>query len=384
MTQSSALAGVRILELGHGFGYVVPYATRLLADLGAEVIVVEQADGHPLRTAGAATADQAIAKHMFEVLGSGKKSVCFASPETSELRELIASADVVVDGLGVGQLRALGFDDEQLRGSRSEAVVVHVSNWGDSGPYRDLPATGLVLQAAAGWVTTRHEPGLPFVQVGGQMHEWVAGSYVAAAVMTGRAWARRSGESVTADFSIFECIHSTIPYTRLMADTNAELGLGARPTVFTPFGVRPCSDGWVGINILTGQQWVDACLMTELGEFTDVQQELGRGEGDLVEFQTRLLNWLSDKSVNEVVDLGQALRIPVVPVATGASVSALPQWQDREFYLDVDSDSGGFSRPGPPWRLSQTPAFGARPAPGIGQHTTEVLDGLRRRAGDVR
>ncbi|GAA1267574.1 hypothetical protein GCM10009609_33350 [Pseudonocardia aurantiaca] len=381
----SALNGIRVLELGGGDSYAVPYATRLLADLGAEVVMVEPPEGHALRRVpGAEGRDAHARRNVFSFLAGGKRSVVLPDPHHRSLGELLSWAEVVVDDLGVDGLAALGFDDDELRRLRPDSVTVHVSDWGDSGPYRDLPATALTLQATAGWVTTRNEPGAPLVQVGGRMHEWVAGAFIAAAVMTGRAAVRKTGIGVCVDFSVFECIHSTIPYTRLQLDTNVELGLGPTVTVFTPFGVRPCKDGWVGINILTGRQWVDACLVTDLGEFADQQQELGRGEGEIARFESRLLKWLSRRTVKEVVELGQAMRIPVVPVCPGGSVDLLPQWTQREFFVEVDGSDGTYMCPGPPWRLGATPPHRGLRAPVLGEHTAGMLDDLDQVAGSKR
>lgn len=378
-SSQTALQGVRVLELSNG-GYSVPYAGRLLADLGAEVILIEPVGGHPLRSSGGSFDDDPlVARRMFSFLAGGKRSVVvdLDGPEGAViLRRLIESCDIVIETLGTDTLRSLGVEDDDVRGLEHAPVLVHVSPWGDTGPYRDLPATPLVLQAAAGWVSTRQEPGLPLVQVGGQMHEWIAGSFIAAAALTARAWTRRNGTGATIDFSLFECIHATIPYSRLMADTNRELGLTGTSAAWTPFGIRPCKDGWVGINILTGQQWVDACLLTGLADFADRQQELVRGEGDTETFERRLLEWLSDRTVNEVVDLGQSLRIPVVPVATGGTVTSLPQWAERPFFSELDDNGESFTIPGPPWRLSRTPTVPRRPIGEAGEATDAVLDEL--------
>ena len=386
MNVPTALQDVRVLELGGGGGFAVPYATRLLADLGAEVVIIEPPGGHPLRASGGSFADDAaVAEAVYDFLTRGKRSVTMALEDPDNdmraaLQHLVETSDVVVDGLGPGRLANLGIADSAVDG-----VLVHASDWGGSGPYRDRPATGLVLQAAAGWVTTRQEPGLPLVQVGGQMHEWIAGSYIAATVMTARAQARRTGAAVTADFSMFECIHSTLPYTRLMADTNVELGRGQTATTLAPFGVRPCQDGWVGINILTGQQWIDACLLMDLAEFAPLQQEMTLGVGDVDGFERRLLAWLASRTVNEVVDLGQTLRIPVVPVASGSTMTSSPQWLERGFFVPRTSRDGASTlEPGVPWRLAGTPAArdARAPTPGEDDEAFLGLSGAATRRGE--
>lgn len=381
MTGTPPLNGVRVLELGGGKGYAIPYATRLLADLGAEVVVVEPPGGHELRTSGGSFQnDPAVAAHVFDFLMRGKRSATLDLDNSTEgvLRALASSSHVIVDGLDIGALATLGLDDADLLVMGTKPVVVHVSEWGASGPYRDRPATGLVLQAAAGWVSTRQEPGLPPVQVGGQMHEWVAGSYIAAAVMTARTQAGRTGQGVAVDFSLFECIHASLPSLRLMADTTAELDRGSPSTTLIPFGIRPCKDGWVGINILTAQQWKDACFLMELRDFADRQDELTAGVGDVEGFERRLINWLSSRTVDEVVELGQALRIPVVPVATGGTVTASAQWTARGFFEEYVTETSASSRsvvePGPPWRLHRTSAVRARPPPLLGGDNDGLLD----------
>ena len=369
---AAALTDLRIVEISRDDSRAIPYGSRLLADLGADVVLVEPPAGHPLRRSASGTPDDDdLASAVFAYLASGKKSVVVDHSSTGNaLGALLDTADVIVTDLTPDELGAcIGGE----LGDSKHRVAVYVTPWGLDGPYAGLPASGLVLQAAAGWVSNRMDPTSKVVQVGGRIHEWVAGSYIAAAILTARASVRRNGTNVDVDFSMFECLHSTLPYPRLMADTNAELGGPATPSMMTPFGVRRCLDGWVGINILTGQQWVDACLLTELDDFAGSQQEFNLGTGDLEAFQLRLLEWLSERTVNEVVELGQSLRIPVVPVATGATLAELSQWQERQWFEPL-GDARGLQRPGPPWRLSRTPANTQRPAPAVNDAAALIGD----------
>lgn len=332
---SAALAGIRVVELAGEADYAIPYAGKLLADLGAEVWLVEGEDGHPLRRGHPGMAeDPEVAGAVFAFLTQSKRCV-------AEAEGLIEQADVVIGPLG------------SLPGSaRAANVQVAVSAWGNSGPYLGRPATPLVLQAAAGWVTSRKEVGLWPVQVGGHLPEWSSGSCIAASALTALQAARQSGEAVTVDISLHECLHAMLCYDKLRYDARGELGVSRDRILVAPFGIRPCKDGWVGINTLTEPQWADACRMTGLDDYAGQMQAMNRGEGDLAEFGRRLEAFLADKCVNDLVAEGQAKRIPVVPVGHGNSMCLFPQWAERAFFTEGEFAGRKFRQPGSPFRMS--------------------------------
>ena len=370
----SALHGVHVLELGGDVA--TAYATRLLADLGADTVKIEPPQGDTLRERARRAStqeDAAIARGLFEYLNANKHSVVI-DPEAADSRERLRHhfrwADIVIERLGPGGLEELGLDRDTREELRPSAVVVRLSDWGLTGPNPNQPATPLTVQAAAGWITSRGDPQGPSVQVGGQMDQYVVGCYASTAALTGRAAAQRSGVGGEIDLSVMECLHSTVPYTRLFMDVLVEMGWGGNPgDQRTPFGVRPCKDGWVGINILTGQQWVDACTATGLADYTEFQHALMQGEIALEPFSDRLKEWLADRTVNEVVELCQAFRIPAVPIGSADRFGQFEQWQEREFFLEVEGDDGVLQRPGFPWRLSATPAKRPERSPRLGEHT---------------
>jgi crotonobetainyl-CoA:carnitine CoA-transferase CaiB-like acyl-CoA transferase len=332
---NGALAGVRVVELAGEAHYAIPYAVKLLADLGAEVVLVEGETGHPLRRGHPGMADDpAIVGAVFSFLSVGKRCVAEGAAE-------LARADIVIGPLG-----ALPSD------ARPGSVHVSVSPWGNSGPYLGRPVTPLVQQAAAGWVTSRKEVGLWPVQVGGHMAEWASGSYIAAAALTALRAARDNGDAVTVDIALHECLHAMLCYDKLRYDARGELGVSRDRILVAPFGIRPCKDGWIGINTLTEAQWADACRMTGLEDYIDQMQAMNRGEGDLAAFGVQLEAFLADKCVGELVVEGQAKRIPVVPVGHGNSMCDFPQWKEREFFVAGESRGRSYRQPGSPFRMS--------------------------------
>lgn len=363
VTPVPALADVRVLEIGGGV--TVSYATRLLADLGAEVVKIEAPGGEPLR--------QSDGCHgaFFAYLNAGKRSVALdlaAEEDQRALGALATTVQVIVEGLGPGVFESLGSPSTPLVPDDQATALVHVSPWGRTGPYRDRPATSLVLQAAAGWVSTRGVVGRPPVRVGGHMDRLSAGAYAATATLTALAAAEQREELVSVDFSVFESLHSTLPYQRLLLETFRDLGRSTAMTPRTPLGIRACRDGWVGINVLTGQHWIDACHLLEVPDYAERQHDLMWGDLDISDFWDRTQTWLDERPVEEVVAVCQALRIPACPVGNGAAVKEYAHWRERPFYVQVDAPPQRHRRPGPPWRLSRTPARGDASAPNIREH----------------
>ena len=352
---STALAGIRVLEVGGTTDFALPYAGLLLADLGADVILVEDNSGHPLRAGHPALPpDSAVHGAVFDFLNTGKRSVSveYSIPGNIEFAALVASAKIILTTLLPEEFAAL-----EIKIPNDQVIaIVHVTPWGATGPYRDRPATSLIVQAAAGWVTSRKEVVMEPVQVGGQMHEWATGSYISVSALTAYRAAKQQHSPVTVDFSEFEATHSMLCYDRLRYDARGELGVPRDRILISPFGIRRCADGWVGINTLTQAQWEDACRMTGLEDYYGFMQEMNRGEGPLDEFSVKVDAFLADKTVNELVTLGQSMRVPTIPVTQGKELFELAQWQERPFFYEVVSDQFTYQVPGPPWRLSATPA----------------------------
>ncbi len=122
-------------------------------------------------------------------------------------------------------------------------------------------------------------------------------------------------------------------------------------------GVVRAADGWVGINCLTGQHWLDVCAMLGLPEYGEQQFAIMMGGPERAEFYAAAQPWLSERTVADIVELSQALRIPAAPVADGAGALDSPQYAKRGLLRRRRRRTDwSFRRPGPPFRLSKTPA----------------------------
>jgi crotonobetainyl-CoA:carnitine CoA-transferase CaiB-like acyl-CoA transferase len=347
------LAGLHVVELANEISG--PYATKLFVDLGAEVTKIEQPAGDPLRQWGPFPGGVPDPDHsgLFEYLNAGKRGATLA-----DAHALIAHAHLLVENFAPGTLEGWGFDVDTLRRLNPNLVLLRISHFGQVGPLRDRQSTSLTLQAASGWISSR-DPDRPPVQVGARIAEYVAGAYGALAALTALRL-QPVGRVMEVDVSELESLLSTLPYPMLMAQRMRSLGLPANLRSGPMLGVVRAADGWVGINCLTGQHWLDVCAMLGLPEHSEHQIAIMLGGPERAEFFAKAEPLLAERTVAEIVELSQALRIPAAPVNDGATVLECPQYAKRGFFIE----GGGFRRPGPPFRFSNAASWGHRPLAG--------------------
>jgi crotonobetainyl-CoA:carnitine CoA-transferase CaiB-like acyl-CoA transferase len=362
---SAALTGVRVVEVGTEIA--APYCAKLLVDLGADVVKVETPSGDPLRNWGTASG-------LFEYLNAGKRGLTVdvgSAADLSAFHELIAGADLLVENLpaGTSERVSWGLDRERLATVNRKLAVVRVSEYGQEGPRHGHPSSPLTIQAASGWVNTR-ESGRPPVQAGARIPEYIAGGYAALGALTALRIAAADADGVVeVDVSMFESLLSTLPYPMLMAERLKSLGLPTNSKAAPMLGIVRAADGWIGINCLTGQHWLDVCAMVGLPEFGEHQIAVMLGGPERDEFFEKAQPWLDSMPVAELVDLSQAMRIPAAPINDGSSILDCPQYRDRGFFIEGDTAGMRFVRPGAPFRLARTPVGAPGPAPRVGDDT---------------
>ncbi|MDG5486745.1 CaiB/BaiF CoA transferase family protein [Mycolicibacterium gadium] len=354
---TGALAGLRVVEIGTDI--TAPYCTKLLVDLGAEVLKIELPSGDPLRSWGASGG-------LFEYLNAGKRGLTVDLESAGDvLHGLLAHADLLVENLAPGSALRWdwGIDHDSLRGINPNLVVVRISDYGQDGPRCDRPSTPLTVQAASGWVSTR-EPDRPPVQSGARIPEYIAGGYAALGALTALRIAAADTERVVeVDVSTSEALLSTLPYPMLMAERLKSMGLPPNSKAGPMLGIVRAADGWIGINCLTGQHWLDVCAMVGLPEFGEKQIAMMLGGPERDEFFAKAQPFLDSMNVADLVELSQAMRIPAAPINDGASILDSPQYRDRGFFIESDAAGARFARPGAPFRLSRTPVGAPKPAP---------------------
>jgi len=262
----SPLAGYRVVDLSTWIAG--GYCTKLLADGGAEIIKVEPPTGDPLRRWSASGADipADVDGALFNYIAAGKRSVVAEPAGMSSVQELIASADAVVWSPGSAVAEHPSLAPAELRRTHEHLVVAAITPFGLEGPWCDKPATEFTLQAWAGAIvgigrgTADRAP----MYVGGQVGEWVAGTFAAIGLL---AAARRGGGDLI-DVSMLEALAISLTYYPVTFHDQLGYPMRKKRAVPTP-GVGAAKDGLVGLGCGTGQQWLDFCAMVGHPEWTE-------------------------------------------------------------------------------------------------------------------
>ena len=380
---SGPLSGLRVVDLA---GPSAAYATKLLADLGAEVIMVEQPGGSFLRRLPPFEGDESL---WFAYFGGGKHSVVLDLAEiagVASLQGLIATADVVVDTNAPGNLERLGISADASLQDNPKLIWVSVTPFGRTGPRRDWLGSDLVAWAMSGCLHTTGFPESPPVIPGGPalLACHLASLNAAAGTLLALRSRRRSGRGQLVEISIQEACLAVSPETGAVVfldDLRPRARAGNRRTGIRPWGLYPARDGWVGlVGLQPGHwsalaKWIVEVTGNEAAAdpaFNDVITRIGAAEA--VDLWTEDLTRRLDKA--DLFVEGQRRGIPITPVNTAADLSADPHLEAVGYWETVDDPSLGKLRvAGAPYRFSRM-GWSTGPAPALGADTSTVLSAL--------
>jgi crotonobetainyl-CoA:carnitine CoA-transferase CaiB-like acyl-CoA transferase len=385
--RAGALAGVRVLE--HAQMVSGPHCAKMLADLGAEVVKVEP-PGRGDRARAAGPFPQGVPhperSGLFLYLNANKRSVTLdpATPPGQRLLARLAEwCDILVEGPPGARLGDLGLGYDTLAARRPELLMVSITPFGDTGPYRRYAASELVTfhTSGLGYVTPRGatDPAQPPLKAGGRLAEFFAGLNGAVGALAALLARRRTGRGQHVDVSSQECL---LPMLR--RDLAAYLHDGevasrlTRSWKIAPNDIVPCRDGHVFIAAVEEAQWqrlVDLMGTPAWAADPRFQDRLGRA-AHWESLRPLIEAWTRERSKAEICQAAQARRIPISPVSTAADLLASPHLATRGFFTEVDHPAAGaWPYPGPPYRFSATPWRIRRPAPRLGEHNEEVYGG---------
>jgi crotonobetainyl-CoA:carnitine CoA-transferase CaiB-like acyl-CoA transferase len=372
----SLLQGLRVLDFSDGIAG--SYATKLLADAGADVVKVEPTTGDSLRRWSASGTDlRGVDGALFRFLNASKRSVV-GDLGDARVRTLVAEADVVVESgaLRIDQISALREEHERL-------VVTSITAFGRSGPWADRPATEFTLQALCGSTASRGSPDREPLHAGGRLGEWIAGTYASLAALA----VARSGRGDHVDVSMLECMTTTLGgfgglYTAMFGMLDAARGFpGPFRNLEAPC-IEPTKDGLVGFCTGTGQQFEDFLLMIDQPELRgDPRFATAKARTEHADaFEAMVREWTERRTTDDVVELASMLRIPVAPVGTPDTITTFDHFVERGVY--VESGDGTFRQPRVPYRVEGVEPRPFEPAPTLG--SVEGYEWPRRdRSGSV-
>jgi crotonobetainyl-CoA:carnitine CoA-transferase CaiB-like acyl-CoA transferase len=334
------------------------YCGKLLVDAGAHVVKVESGSEDPLRRFTATNAVPAAGTDapLFSYLNAGKRSVTAAS------EDLIAGADVVLT-------TQREFDVAALLDNSPGCVVVTISDFGSTGPWADRPATEFTLQAWSGLTGFRGDPTGPPISIGGDLGEYMGGACAAYGALALRRRVRRGGPGGHLDMSMLEAI--TLMQSSEWLHSQLLKVPPIKRSIEVP-SIEEASDGYVGISMVTGQQWLDFAAMVDCQELTEIPElsfQIGRfAYRDWI--RERIGPWMRARTVDEIVELGQLFRLPIAPLGNGATIPQMDHLRERGVYLD---NPAGFRQPRAPWLMSTAAPAPVRPAPARGEADGETL-----------
>jgi CoA:oxalate CoA-transferase len=377
---SDTLKGVRILDLTRMLAG--PYATMLLADMGAEVVKVEDPrGGDPIREMGPPFVDGVSA--YFLAINRNKKSITLdlKSPEGRDVfLQLVAASDVVIDNFRPGVTDRLAIGPEACRSARPDIVTCAITAFGSDGPYRDLPAFDLVLQAMGGGMSITGEPGRAPVRMGLPIGDLAGGMFAAQGVCGALFGRERTGLGQHIDVSLLDGQVSLLTYMAQYhwADGRVPGPMGTEHQTVVPYGSFACADGIaMVIAVFTDRFWppfCDAMGFPELMARYPTNADRLAAKADLLPL---LAARFRQRSADEWIALLRNAGIPCGPVQTVDRVVTDPQVIHRGMVAETSRPHpvvGTYPVLGNPVRVGDEQRY--EPAPLLGEHNDELYGGL--------
>ncbi|MEM7405427.1 MAG: CoA transferase [Pseudomonadota bacterium] len=387
----SALAGITIFDLTRFLSG--PYATQLLAGLGARVIKIDPPDGGdptasapPFATADGARFESSAPDELglaYLKRNRGKQSVYLdiKSPRGNALfLQMVERADVVIENFRPGVAARLGIDYPRLAKINPRIICCAISGYGEGSPERDLKSYDLMAQAASGIMGLTGSPDGPPAKIGSAFSDMVAGTYAALAVSAALHERSRSGTGQHLEVSMVDCLFAMQMDEPL--DCYAQLGLnerqGNRIMRFSPFNTYASADGWVAIGVATRSEWQNLTAALNRPDLTE-HPEFSRPEWRVMNnaaVDAVVAGWAAERTNAEIVTVLNAADVPCAEVRTAGQALASAHVKARRMLLPLLAPDGSATKvqaANLPMRFSRSEVHLDRRPPAPGGDTASVL-----------
>lgn len=393
-----ALAGIRVLDLS---GPIGNYCSRMFADLGADVVLIEPPEGNDLRRDGPFIDNIPGAERSlpFTYINANKRGIVLdldSEDDRAAFAGLAACADLVIESGEPGALDARGIGYRDLSALNPHLVMTSITPFGQTGPYAHYLAEDLVGLAMGGLLYLAGYPDTAPMAAYGRQGYAAASMFAAVGSMMALLAAETRGSGEQVDISMQECVVMGLETAAQFYDLEGTVRkryAGLQRNAGT--GLFPCKDGYV----LFMAGGVGGHRFWKMSTEWLVSQGVAGAE------QFREPKWQTHEYINtpaakdifysvfvpfsmahtklELYEMAQAAHLPIAPLSTTADLVANPQLKHRGFFTEMQHPlvDQPFLAPGAPYRLSATPWSLSRPAPTLGEHTAEILDELRRTSG---
>ena len=374
----AALAGVRVIEMGQLIAG--PFAGKTLGEFGADVVKIEPPGaGDPLRNWRLIKNGTSV---WWQVQSRNKRSVAIdlRAPDGQKLaRQLIAEADVLIENFRPGTLEGWGLSPDELHALNPGLVILRISGYGQTGPYRDLPGFGVIGEAMGGLRHLTAEPGRVPVRVGVSIGDTLAALHGVIGVMMALYHRKVNGGAgqvidVALHEAVFNVMESLLPEYSAFGAVREAAG-SALPGI-APSNAYACQDGWV---LVAGNgDSIFKRLMTtigrdDLGTAPDLADNAGR-VARVTEIDAAIGAWTDGKTVQQVMDALAAARVPAGKIYTARDIAEDPHYRARDMILrQATRDGDTVEVPGIVPKLSATPGTVRASAPHVGDDTDSVL-----------
>ncbi|MDI9334343.1 MAG: CoA transferase [Cytophagales bacterium] len=374
-----ALAGLKVLELGQLIAG--PFAAKTLADFGAEVIKVEPpVSGDPLRKWRMLKDGTSV---WWQVQSRNKRSLALdlRTPEGQELIRLLAcESDVLIENFRPGALEGWGLSPENLMELNPRLIVLRISGYGQTGPYRNRPGFGVIGEAMGGLRHLTAEPGRVPVRVGVSIGDTLAALHGVIGILLALQHRHTTGQGQVIDVALYEavfnCMESLLPEYSAFGAVRAPAG-SSLPGI-APTNAYLCKGGGYALIAGNGDS-IFKRLMTLIGRDDLAKEEaLADNAGRVArveELDKAIGAWTAQRTVAEVLDMLDAASVPAGRIYNVADIAADPHYAAREMLQHIQlSDGNQLTVPGVVPKLSKTPGQHRYNAPALGQDTDEILE----------
>jgi crotonobetainyl-CoA:carnitine CoA-transferase CaiB-like acyl-CoA transferase len=386
---TGALSGLKIVELSERVAG--PFCTKVMADLGAEVIKIEKPRiGDVARRRGPFPGDEPHPERsaLFLYLNTNKLSVTLdiSKPEGAALfRELAKDADVLIESQMPGFLDSLDIGYDSLRKIAPRLIVTSITPFGQTGPYKNYKAYNLncLHMGVVGYETPfnyvtdpEHEPP---IKTSGEQADLLTGWTAASATMCAVLHRDFTGKGQHVDIAEVEAVaHMARPNFALYSHEPPEGPNRRRFLRRTKWGlayVFPCRGGHIALLALTDQHWESLKELMGHPEWAESElfATMMQRFQNIDALEVSVADWVADQDRDELARKGQGLHIPVFPVRDMREVVESEQYRERGFFTTIEHPATGpLTYPGAPFKFSATPWQLRSPAPQLGQHNAQV------------
>ncbi|MBO3760882.1 CaiB/BaiF CoA-transferase family protein [Ciceribacter sp. L1K22] len=378
------LKGIRVIELARVLAG--PWAGQMLADLGADVIKVENPEGgDDTRAWGPPFVEgkdgENLSAAYYHSTNRNKRSIAidFRTEEGRDIvHRLVATADVVIENFKLGGLKKYGLDYDSLKAINPRLVYCSITGFGQNGPYAEFAGYDYIVQGMSGFMSITGEKDGEPMKAGVAIADIFTGIYAVTAIQAALIHAMKTGEGQFVDMALLDVMSAVLANQNMnyLVSGKAPVRLGNAHPNISPYEVVPTSDGHLILAVGNDGQFKRLCAILGIAEVADDER-----------FSTNKARVANKAEVRRIVttetvkwtkrDLLSACETNAVPAGPINSIAEMfddPQVKARELRIDLE-DPDGNSIPGvrTPIVLSETPLTYTRPSPRVGEHQDEIL-----------